>query len=89
MKRDKLEPVVILLFTGMIFFSGVLIFCEYQFPMDGQVFQVFSGLLTGFAGAFFMRTKPKGSDDPDNAVITSVVSKHIEPEVKVEDKKDG
>ena len=60
--QDKIEPVVLLLFLGMIIFAGVLLGCEHFFPMDGQLFQVFAGLLTGFSGAFFMRVKPKNAD---------------------------
>ena len=62
------EPVVLLLFIGMVFFCGVLIFCEHFFPMDGQIFQVIAGLLSGFSGAFFMRVKPQkaNSDQPDD-----------------------
>jgi hypothetical protein len=50
----------------MVFFCGVLIFCEHFFPMDGQIFQVIAGLLSGFSGAFFMRVKPtKPTDNHD------------------------
>jgi hypothetical protein len=38
-----------------------LIYVEKAFPNDGQIFQVISGLVTGFAGAFFMRVKPQSS----------------------------
>lgn len=48
-----------LLFVGMIFFTGMLFAAEKWFPADGQMFQVVAGLLTGFSGAFFMRVKPK------------------------------
>lgn len=57
--KDKVEPVIILLFIGMIFFTGMLFCAEKWFPADGQMFQVVAGLLTGFSGAFFMRVKPK------------------------------
>ncbi len=63
MKPDtRVEPVVFLLAFLMVLFSVVLICCEHYFPMDGQIFQVFSGLLTGISGAFLMRIKPRGSD---------------------------
>lgn len=63
MRQDtKVEPVVLLLSLLLLVFSGILIFCEFRFPMDGQVFQVFSGLLTSIAGAFLMRIKPRGTD---------------------------
>ena len=60
MNETKLEPVVLLLFIGMVIFAGLLFVSEKFFPMDGQIFQVIAGLLTGFSGAFFMRVKPKG-----------------------------
>ncbi len=60
----RVEPIVYLLAALLLLFSGILIFCEYRFPMDGQVFQVFSGLLTSLAGAFLMRIKPRGTE-PD------------------------
>jgi hypothetical protein len=62
---DRIEPVVLLLFTGMLVFTVVVMACEKFYPMDGQLFQVFAGLLTGFSGAFFMRVKPKNSDSAD------------------------
>lgn len=59
-----------LLFTGIIFFAIVLVAIARLMPNDGQTFQVISGLLTGFAGAFFGRMKPKGdtTKTPDTAV---------------------
>jgi hypothetical protein len=54
----KVEPVVLLLFVGMVVFTVALFACETYFPNDGQMFQVVAGLLTGFSGAFFMRVKP-------------------------------
>lgn len=52
-----LDPVLKMLFLGIIFFTGVLFVSERFFPMDGQIFQVVAGLLTGFSGAFFMGIK--------------------------------
>ncbi len=62
----------------MILFSVVLIFCEHYFPMDGQIFQVFSGLLTGISGAFLMRIKPRGTEpgvDPPPSKTTTTIDK--------------
>ena len=55
------DGVTLLLFGGMIFFTLVLLLVEKFYPNDGQVFQVFAGLLSGFAGAFFLRVKPPES----------------------------
>lgn len=59
MNEDKVEPVVYLLFAGMVVFAILLFVSEKIFPSDGQMFQVIAGMLTGFSGAFFMRVKPK------------------------------
>ena len=60
--KDKVEPVVLLLFIGMVFFTLMLFISERFFMQDGQMFQVIAGLLTGFSGAFFMRVKPKQNE---------------------------
>ena len=67
---SKLDPVLILLFMGIMVFTVILLFCEYFFKTDGQIFQVISGIVTGFAGAFFGRMKPT-TDHPDQASSTS------------------
>ncbi len=54
-----LEPVVALLFFGMLSFTFVLIVCEVWFSSDAQLFQVIASLVSGFSGAFFMRVKPQ------------------------------
>lgn len=66
--KDKVEPVIVLLFCGMVFFTGMLFAAEKWFQNDGQMFQVVAGLLTGFSGAFFMRVKPK--NEPPTQSIT-------------------
>lgn len=87
---SKVDPILWMLFAGMFMFAGVLIFIEYAFKDDGQLFQVFSGMLTAFSGAFFMRVKPKDPPQPgDNiehpikVVATSITTgPEIPPEVK-------
>ena len=81
--KDKIEPVVLLLALLMVVFFGILIFCEFKFSMDGQIFQVFSGLLTGISGAFLMRIKPKSqvTDDPDSTTIVSSNTKKVSPPI--------
>ena len=59
-KEAALEPIVKLLFFGMVFWTVMLFVCVQFYSQDGQTFQVISGLLTGFSGAFFMRIKPRG-----------------------------
>lgn len=56
--KDSLDPIIKLLFVGMIFFTFVVIACAHFFPDDGQVFQVFSSLLGGFGGSLWTRISP-------------------------------
>ncbi len=72
--EHKLEPIVLLLFVGMLFWTGMLFICQKFYPDDGQIFQVISGLLTGFSGAFFMRIKPRGAEPPPPDTTTTSVS---------------
>jgi len=67
-KSEPIEPIMLLLFGGMVFFTAVLIAVEVWFKSDGQVFQVVAGLLTGFSGAFFGRLKPAASPTETPAV---------------------
>lgn len=62
-----IDPLDKLLLFGIVFFAGILIYIARWAPQDGQTFQVISGLLTGFSGAFFARLKPK----PDASTTTS------------------
>ena len=55
--KGHMEPIDMLLFIGMMVFSVIIFVCNVMFPMDGQIFQVYSGILGGFAGAFFARLK--------------------------------
>jgi hypothetical protein len=59
----KLEPVLILLAVLVICFTVALFVAEKAFPNDGQIFQVISGLVTGFSGALLMRVKPRSAGD--------------------------
>lgn len=71
--NKQIDPVLYLLFIGMVFFAIILIFCEHYFMSDGQMFQVMAGLLTGFGGAFFGRINPsKDKLVPGTTQITAV-----------------
>jgi hypothetical protein len=59
----KVDPILKLLAGLLVFFTFVLIACDYGFKSEGQVFQVFSGVLTGLMGAFLARIKPPSHDD--------------------------
>ena len=71
----RVEPVVLLLFVGMLFFTGVLLFTAWIWPSDGQVFQVIAGILTAFSGAFFMRIKPRSLDPQQPTEVASMEPK--------------
>lgn len=53
-----IDPVLLILLFATFVFSGILLFVSLHTPADGQTFQVFSGLATGFAGAVLARVKP-------------------------------
>ena len=69
--KEGLEPVVLLLFVGILVFTGALFLSERFFGSDGQMFQVVAGLLTGFSGAFFMRVKPREGNSNSSHAPTS------------------
>lgn len=68
MDSHKIDPVLWLLFLGMVLAAGTLIFVEHFFKDDGQVFQVFAGLLASFSGAFFLRVKPREPSQPSDKI---------------------
>lgn len=81
MNRDKVDPVLYLLFAGMLVFAGILIACEHFFMADGQMFQVMAGLLTGFSGAFFGRINPtKRIPDSQQPGTTTVTATQTPPD---------
>jgi hypothetical protein len=65
----RVEPVLLLIFLGILVFLGALFAAETFFPMDGAMFQAVASLLSGFAGAFLMRVKPR--TDTDSSVTTT------------------
>lgn len=56
-----LDPNVRLLFIGTVFFAVILVFVDWLFKGEGQVFQVIAGLLTGFSGALLAMIKAKSN----------------------------
>lgn len=48
----KVDPNLLFLALVMAVFSAVLVITTYLFPNDGQVFQVFAGVLTGTMAIF-------------------------------------
>ncbi len=84
---EGVEPIIKLLSALIIFFTVVLIFCEHFFPADGQVFQVFCGVLTGLVGALMIRVKPPHSEGDDKS--TTVVGKIVESSRPISQPTDG
>ena len=62
--NQRVEPIVMLLAGLVVFFTLLLVGVAKFMAMDGQTFQVVSGLVTGFAGALLMRVKPRAAADP-------------------------
>lgn len=58
----RLEPVQVLYTLLLVFFSVILIYCEHMFPKDGQVFQMFSNVASGFAGALLAKRSSGAAD---------------------------
>lgn len=77
--KERVEPIVALLFGGLVFFTGMVFMCEHFYKDDGQLFQVISNLLSAFSGAFFMRIKARGTETPQvppgttTATVTTAV----------------
>ena len=69
-----MDPVLLLLFAGMVLFTAMLIIVDKAFPNDGQTFQVISGLLTGFSGAFFGRLVPQKEHPGETESRTTTTS---------------
>ena len=62
----RVEPNLIFLFVVMVVFAGIIIYCEHFFREDGQVFQVFAGILTGVGTTFLASArKVLGVPEPD------------------------
>jgi hypothetical protein len=49
MKAPRLSPINQLQ-ALILFFTGVILYCEKFHSADGQLFQVFAGILTGLTG---------------------------------------
>lgn len=86
-----MDRILILLFVGMLWFTGMVFVCEVWFKDDGQVFTLIGGLLTAFSASFFTRIQGKPPSVvptvPPNATLDSTTTVHqkaAEPEVKKE-----
>src|SRR4051812_44212317 len=68
LNRLGLEPVLVLLFVGILIFAATLIAVDILLPKEGEVFTTMAALLSGFSGAFFGRINPTtpAKQDPQN-----------------------
>jgi hypothetical protein len=75
---EPVDRVLLLLFLGVIIFTGILFAAEVWFMQDSQMFQVVAGILTGFTGAFFGRMKP-GKQDTQTASVPAAPVTVVSP----------
>ncbi len=66
---SRLEPTQVLYTILLVFFSCLLIYCEHMFPKDGQVFQMFANVASGFAGALLAKRPSMPPDDANGGKL--------------------
>lgn len=76
-----IDPILILLCIMMTFCVVLLILIAIFLTNDGQTFQVVSGLLTAFSGAFLGRIMPDKNHPNSTTVTTSLTQRVTPPEV--------
>ena len=59
------------LYFGIWLSIACLMFVEYVYKDDAQIFQVVASVLTGFLGAFLGRVKPAAPDPPPPGTVRS------------------
>ena len=57
-QQGKIEPIVMLLFSGMIFFTIMLVVVDRLFPMETQAFDVIRDVITTLLGALILKINP-------------------------------
>ena len=72
---EKIDPVLLLLLAGIIFFALTLFAVDIWFKQDQALFSVLSSLVSGFAGSFFTRLRPKDAATtiPPGATVDTTV----------------
>lgn len=70
--RENSTLIVLCFFT--LFFTIMVCMVDWFRPDDGQVYSVFTGLLTGFAGALMMHLKGEKVPGPGTTTVTTVDS---------------
>jgi uncharacterized membrane-anchored protein len=69
----RVEPILLLLFLGIILSAIAVIAIKAFIPGDGQLFQVIASILSAFVGAFFLRVNPKSMASQDVIVKAAEV----------------
>lgn len=83
--RDDKVILVLCFFTMM--FSGITLTVVWLRPSDGQTFQTFTGLLSGFTGALLMHLRGEKGPPPGSTILTqSVQQTKTPPEPAKQDK---
>ena len=68
--EGRIEPIIVLLFIAMVFFTLCLFAAEKSYKDDGQMFQAIFGCLSGVTGAFLARIKVGGMSE--SSTLTKV-----------------
>jgi len=83
MKAFFNDTVLLLLFIATFSFAGLLIFVKFKFPNDDKIFQVMSGLVSGFAGAILLRINPQTKEEKDSKIPGAAITQteHVQTTV--------
>lgn len=69
--RDlKIDGALLILAGGIGIFSGLVLFCALRLKEDGQTFQVFSNILSGFVGALLLKIKGTDTKSESTTQVT-------------------
>lgn len=78
-----IEPIQFLYAGMVVFFAVAIVFCEWMFPNDGQIFQVFGNVLMMFAGVLVGRKLGSTDGDGGQNKVKTTVGADGTTEVKV------
>ena len=68
------DKAILVLSFFAIFFSAITLLVVWLRPSDGQTYQTFVGLLSGFAGAILLHLNPQKVAPSGSTTITAVDS---------------
>ena len=73
----RIEPILLLMFGGLVFFTVALMYVAHLFPGNDKLFIAISAVLSGFASAFFVRVNPHSMSQQDKDEKPSETDKEI------------